>query len=71
LENANITYNDGKRGVEHIEGKIMMNAAILYAVTKKFTLTLSGRNCFNNEAREFYKADAPAIMILGGANYEF
>lgn len=71
LQSSNLTYNDGERGVDHIKGKIMMNAAILYAITKKFTLSLSGRNCFNNESREFYKADAPAIMVFGGLNYEF
>jgi iron complex outermembrane receptor protein len=70
LESSNLTYNDGVRGVENIQGKVMLNAAVTYAVAKKFTLTLTGRNCFNNRAREFYRADAPALMVLGGVNFE-
>ena len=71
LQSSNLTYNDGERGVENIKGKIMLNAAVTYAVTKKITLSLSGRNCLNNEAREFYKADAPALMVFGGVNFEY
>ena len=71
LHSNNLTYNDGERGVENIKGKIMLNAAVTYAITKKITGTLSGRNCFNNEAREFYRADAPALMVFGGVNFEF
>ncbi|AEW00443.1 hypothetical protein A4D02_24245 [Niastella koreensis] len=71
LESSNLTYNDGERGVEHIKGKVMLNAAVRYAITKKITLSLSGRNCFNNREREFYRADAPALMVFGGASFEF
>jgi iron complex outermembrane receptor protein len=70
LESSNLTYKDGQRGVENISGKLMMNAAVLYTIKKKYTLTLSGRNCFNNKSREFYRADAPALMVFGGVNFE-
>jgi iron complex outermembrane receptor protein len=71
LQSANLTYNDGERGIENIKGKLMLNAAITYAVSRKCTLTLSGRNCFNSRSVEFYRADAPALMIFGGANFEW
>jgi iron complex outermembrane receptor protein len=71
LHSSNLTYNDGIRGVEHIKGKIMLNAAISYLITENLTLSLSGRNCFNNRSREFYKTDAPAFMIFGGAHFEW
>jgi len=70
LQSSNLTYNDGVRGVEHIKGKLMLNAAVTYDITKMITLSLSGRNCFNNEAREFYRGDAPALMVFGGINFE-
>jgi iron complex outermembrane recepter protein len=70
LHSSNLTYNDGKRGVENIKGKFMLNATISYLIMNNLTLTLSGRNCFNNESREFYKADAPALMVFGGASFE-
>jgi iron complex outermembrane recepter protein len=71
LHSSNLTYNDGERGVENIKGKLMMNAAVTYAISKRVTLSLSGRNCFNNRSREFYRADAPALMVFGGVNFEF
>jgi iron complex outermembrane receptor protein len=71
LHSSNLTYNDGERGIEHIKGKVMLNAAITYAITKMVTLSLSGRNCFNTRVREFYRADAPALMVFGGVNFEF
>ncbi|MCS3795037.1 TonB-dependent receptor plug domain-containing protein [Niastella sp. OAS944] len=71
LHSSNLTYNDGIRGIENIEGKLMLNAAISWLVTNKLTLTLTGRNCFNNGSREFYKADSPALMVFGGAHFEW
>lgn len=71
LQSSNLTYRDGVRGVENIKGKLMLNAAVCYAIAKKLTLSVSGRNCFNNNAREFYKADVPAFLLFGGAHFEF
>jgi iron complex outermembrane recepter protein len=71
LHSSNLTYDDGERGIEKIKGKVMLNAAVTYAITKMLTLSLSGRNCFNNQEREFYRADAPAFMVFGGAGFEF
>ena len=71
LQSSNLTYKDGIRGVENIKGKLVLNAAVCYAVTKQFTLTGSCKNLFNNKNREFYKSDAPALMIFGGASWEF
>jgi iron complex outermembrane recepter protein len=71
LQSSNLTYKDGVRGVENIKGKLMLNAAVCYMIAKKITLSVSGRNCFNNDAREFYKADGPAFLLFGGAHFEF
>ncbi|THU34037.1 hypothetical protein FAM09_23735 [Niastella caeni] len=71
LQSSNLTYNDGQRGVENVKGKLLLNAAISYAVTKKLILTGNFRNCLNNEDREFYKADSPSFMIFGGVHFEF
>jgi iron complex outermembrane recepter protein len=71
LQSSNLTYKDGVRGVENIKGKLMLNAAVCYTITKKINLSVSGRNCFDNDAREFYKADGPAFLLLGGAHFEF
>lgn len=70
LQSSNLTYKDGKRGVENIKGKLMLNAAASYAATKKITINITCKNCFNNQAREFYKADSPSLMVFGGANFE-
>jgi iron complex outermembrane receptor protein len=71
LHSSNLTYKDGIRGIDNIGGKLMLNAAVSYLIAKKITLMASGRNCFNNEDREFYKTDAPAFMLFGGAHFEF
>jgi iron complex outermembrane receptor protein len=68
---SNLTYKDGIRGIENIKGKLMLNAAISWLITNKLTLSLTGRNCFNNGSREFYKADSPALMVFGGAHFEW
>jgi iron complex outermembrane receptor protein len=70
LHSSNLTYNDGIRGVQNVKGKLMLNTAVSYLVTNNITLSLSGRNCFNNGSTEFYKADAPAFMVFGGAHFE-
>lgn len=71
LHSANLTYNDGVRGVENIKGKLMLNAAVSYRATKRFTLIANGRNIFNNTSREFFKADEPGLMVFGSINWEF
>jgi iron complex outermembrane receptor protein len=70
LQSSNLTYQDGVRGVENLKAKLVLNAAIFYAITKQVTLTGSIKNLLNNKNREFYKADAPALLIFGGATWE-
>jgi iron complex outermembrane recepter protein len=71
LHSSNQTYKDGERGVENVKNKLILNAAISYAITKQFTVMVNARNCLNDQAREFYKSDAPAFMLFAGANFEF
>lgn len=71
LQSSNLTYNDGIRGIENIKGKLVLNAAVSFAITKQLTLTSSCKNIFNNNSREFYRSDEPALLVFGGASWEF
>jgi len=71
LHSSNLTYKDGARGVEKIKSKIIMNAAVSYAVTKRLNAFVNARNFLNDRSREFYTADKTAIMVSGGVNFEF
>lgn len=71
LHSSNLTYKDGIRGVENIKGKVILNAAISYAVTKQLTLSGYCKNFSTDKSREFYRSDTPALMIFGGGCWEF
>ncbi|MES2621302.1 MAG: TonB-dependent receptor plug domain-containing protein [Bacteroidota bacterium] len=71
LESANLTYNDGKRGVQNMTPKFIMNVVVSYTFFKKLTLFLNFKNCFTDKSREFFRADSPGFKVLGGANFEF
>ncbi|MES2703302.1 MAG: TonB-dependent receptor plug domain-containing protein [Bacteroidota bacterium] len=70
LEENNLTYKDGYRGVQQIGSKLLLNLAAMYRINKQFTVHTSFRNMLNSRFREFYKGDEPAYMIFGGLNYE-
>jgi iron complex outermembrane receptor protein len=70
LESSNKTYNDQKRGVENIEGKLLLNAVVSYKPIKSLTLSANFRNCLNSTSREFYRADETAFMFFGCAYFE-
>jgi iron complex outermembrane recepter protein len=70
LSSENLTYQDGQRGVQVINAKLIFNSAISYTISKKLTASLSIRNLFNDTSREFYKADQPTLMVFGGANFK-
>jgi iron complex outermembrane receptor protein len=69
-ESSNLTYNDGKRGVEHIAAKVLINLAAQYKITKQLTAFATLQNCLNDKSREFYKGDQTAFMAFGGLNFE-
>ncbi|MDB5284874.1 MAG: TonB-dependent receptor plug [Bacteroidota bacterium] len=71
LDNDNLTYHDGIRGVENVTPKFIMNVMISYTFFKKLTLFANFKNCFSDKTREFYRGDIPGFMVSGGVNFEF
>ena len=71
LESNNLTYKDGMRGVENIKPKLILNGVVSYDILKKLNIFANFRNILNDQSVEFYKGDAPAFMVLGGAHFEF
>lgn len=66
----NITYKDGKHGVEHIDGKMIVNAKLQYKPIKALTIFINGKNLLNKSSREYYRGDETPAMILGGVSFE-
>ena len=68
---TNSIFNDGIRGIDHINAKLIVNTMISYEPAKGLHLFCSGKNLLNNKSREFFKADEVPFMLLAGINYEF
>ncbi|MEP7165303.1 MAG: TonB-dependent receptor plug domain-containing protein [Ferruginibacter sp.] len=68
---SNIVFNDGIRGIDHINAKLILNATVSYQALKGLHLFCSGKNILNDRSREFFKSDDVPFMFLGGINFEF
>jgi iron complex outermembrane recepter protein len=68
---SNVIFNDGIRGIDHINAKLIINANITYEPAKGLHLFCSGKNIGNDNSREFFRSDAVPAMLLAGINYEF
>lgn len=68
---SNTLFNDGVRGIDHIKGKVIINANISYELIQKLHLNLNAKNLLNNSSREFFRTDEAPFMLLGGVSYEF
>ena len=68
---SNIVFNDGVRGIDHINAKLIVNASVSYEPKKGLQVFCSAKNILNDKSREFFKADAVPFMLLGGIHYEF
>jgi iron complex outermembrane receptor protein len=66
----NITYG-GTRGVENVEGKLLLNAKLAYTPVKQVSVFVTGKNLLNKKSVEYYDGDATPAMILGGVNVKF
>jgi iron complex outermembrane recepter protein len=66
----NISYA-GTRGVENVEGKLLLNAKIAYTPVKAVSVFVTGKNLLNKKSVEYYDGDATPAMILGGVNVKF
>jgi iron complex outermembrane receptor protein len=67
---SNIIFNDGVRGIDHINGKLIMNATVSYKPAKGLHFFCSGKNLLNDNSREFFHTDNVPFMLLAGLNYE-
>ncbi|MEO6452467.1 MAG: TonB-dependent receptor, partial [Ginsengibacter sp.] len=68
---SNIVFNDGIRGIDHINAKLVVNSSVSYEPRKGLHIFCTGKNILNNKSREFFGADDVPFMLLGGINYEF
>lgn len=68
---SNALFNDGIRGIDHINGKMILNAGLAFEPIKNLYLTCSAKNLLNNSSREFFHADDVPFMLIGGIHYEF
>jgi iron complex outermembrane receptor protein len=71
LQRQNIEFKDGVRGVEHIEGKAIINAKVAYTPVKGLSIFVNGKNLLGKESIEYYDGDATPRMILGGVSFDF
>ncbi|MES2730338.1 MAG: TonB-dependent receptor plug domain-containing protein [Bacteroidota bacterium] len=71
LHRDNPTYNDGIRGVETIQAKLLLNAKVAYAPSQAVSIFLSAKNLLNNTAREYYRTDQMGSMFLVGVNMQY
>jgi iron complex outermembrane receptor protein len=67
----NTEYQDGIHGVEHIDGKAIVNAKVSYSPIKMLSIFVNGKNLLNRKSVEYYRGDATARMILGGVSLQF
>lgn len=68
---ANIVYNDGNRGIDHIPAKMIVNANLIFTPVNHLRLFVTGKNLLNENSREFFKSDAVPFMAMGGIKYDF
>ncbi|HWB93564.1 MAG TPA: TonB-dependent receptor plug domain-containing protein [Puia sp.] len=68
---SNVIYNDGVRGIDHIPGKAIVNANIIFTPARGLRLFITGKNLLNENYREYFKTDAIPLMVMGGIKYDF
>jgi iron complex outermembrane receptor protein len=64
-------FDDGIRGVDHIQPKLIINASASYQPSKGLRIFCSGKNILNQQSREFFRTDIVPATFFGGVNYEF
>jgi iron complex outermembrane recepter protein len=67
---SNVLYADGVRGIDHIRGKVLVNASLSYKPASGLRVFLNAKNILNDQSREFFRADKVPFMLLGGFSYE-
>ena len=69
-EANNMRKQDGVSGIEHIEGKMLLQARLAYTPVKAITVFVNGRNLLAEKSREYYRGDTTPMMLLGGVNFQ-
>ncbi|MBO9203931.1 MULTISPECIES: TonB-dependent receptor plug domain-containing protein [Niastella] len=67
---TNLVYNDGVHGIDHLRGKLILNASISYEPVKGLQLCFSGKNLLNQTAHEFFYTDKTPFMVMGGCTWQ-
>jgi iron complex outermembrane receptor protein len=70
-QQLNTTYNDGVHGVQHIDGKAIVNAKLAYMPVKGMSVFVNAKNILNKQSVEYYQGDATPRMVLGGVSFDF
>jgi iron complex outermembrane recepter protein len=68
---SNVLFNDGIRGIDNINGKIIINAAVSYEAIHGLHFFLGAKNLLGDKSREFFHADEVPFHIQGGITCEF
>lgn len=63
---SNVLFKDGVRGIDHIDGKLIVNAAVVYQLAKRLHVSVSAKNLLNDRSREFFRADEVPSGYLAG-----
>jgi hypothetical protein len=63
-------FNDGIRGVDKLDGKLLLNLTLSYEAVKGLHVFCSGKNLMNEYSREFYHTDRVPVRFMAGFNYE-
>jgi iron complex outermembrane receptor protein len=63
-------FNDGVRGIDAIDSKILLNLTLSYEAVKGLHIFCSGKNLLNENAREFYYTDRVPVRFMAGFNFE-
>lgn len=68
---SNVLFNDGIRGNDNINGKVIINAAVSYEAVHGLHFFLGVKNLLNDKSREFFHADIVPFHVQGGITCEF
>jgi iron complex outermembrane recepter protein len=68
---SNVLFKDGIRGIDNINGKVIINAAVSYEAIHGLHFFLGAKNLLNDKSREFFHADEVPFNIQGGITCEF
>ena len=62
---------DNDNTADKFNGKVLLNAKILYKITKQLSVSCSVKNLLNREKREYYYGDPIARVLYLGISFEY